>query len=190
MTCTGTIRVGAALLVASLSLGAATRTEAETGYELWMRYVRVEDEAQRSGYRKVASGIVLEDASPTGRIVRAELRRGLSGLLGAEVPVSKTVRADGAIVVGTAAGSPLIARLGWAEPLARLGPEGYLIRSTRIGGHAVTVIASEGAAGALYGTFHFLRLMQTRQPITGLDVAERPRIAQPPLDHWANLDGP
>ena len=183
------IRSGGAVLVAALSLGAAGRAEGETGYELWLRYVRVEDEAQRGGYRKAASAIVVEDDSPTARVVRAELRRGLSGLLGSETPVSKAVRADGTVVVGTPARSPLIARLGWAEPLARLGPEGYLIRSTRIGGHAVTVIASEGATGALYGTFHLLRLMQTRQPIAALDVAERPRIARRLLDHWDNLDG-
>jgi alpha-glucuronidase len=51
------------------------------------------------------------------------------------------------------------------------------------------VIASSREAGALYGTFHFLRLMQTLQGIDTLDVAEKPRLALRMIDHWDNLDG-
>jgi len=42
--------------------------------------------------------------------------------------------------------------------------------------HAATVIASAGEAGALYGAFHWLRLVQTRQPLADPDIAERPRL--------------
>ena len=59
----------------------------------------------------------------------------------------------------------------------------------KLGGHAITVIASEGEIGALYGAFHFLRLVQTIQPIDNLDVTERPRLRLRLLDHWDNLDG-
>jgi alpha-glucuronidase len=93
------------------------------------------------------------------------------------------------LVVGTPATSPLVAGLGWAKDLSPLGPEGYLIRSTRIGGHAVTVVASSEEAGALYGAFHLLRLMQTGQDVTDLRIAERPRLARRVLNHWDNLDG-
>ncbi len=42
----------------------------------------------------------------------------------------------------------------------------------------------------LYGTFHFLRLMQTRQPLDRLSTcAQSPRIQHRVLDHWDNLDG-
>src|SRR5260221_13159388 len=94
------IRRRGALLLAALALGAAAPSEGETGYDLWLRYVRVEDEAQRTAYRKAARAIVVEDDSPTGRVVRAELRRGLRGLLGSEGPVSKAVGAEGTVVVG------------------------------------------------------------------------------------------
>lgn len=175
--------------LAVLPLGATTRASAETGYDLWLRYVPVADAAERSRYRQATSAIVVHDDSPTGRLVLRELQRGLGGLLGGAPAVSETVRTDGTIVVGTPKSSPLVAGLGWAEPLARLGSEGYLIRSTRISGHAVTVIASEGSIGALYGAFHLLRLIQTRHPLADLDLAERPRIARRLLNHWDNLDG-
>jgi alpha-glucuronidase len=92
-------------------------------------------------------------------------------------------------VVGTPTSSPAIAALGWQQMLAALGTEGYLIRSTTIGGHPVTAIASAGEAGTLYGTFHFLRLIQTGRPLARLDIAERPRLDRRLLNHWDNLDG-
>jgi alpha-glucuronidase len=119
----------------------------------------------------------------------SELQRGLRGLLATDIPLADAVAAPGALVVGTPGSSPTIAALGWTEALARLGDEGYLIRSASISGRAATVIASQGDAGALHGVFHFLRLIQTRQPIQALDIAERPRLALRLLNHWDNLDG-
>ena len=43
---------------------------------------------------------------------------------------------DGAVIVGTPSTSPLVAALGWTDALARLGDEGYVIRSATVGGHA------------------------------------------------------
>ena len=43
--------------------------------------------------------------------------------------------------------------------------------------------------GALYGAFHFLRLLQTGQPIDRLNVFERPRVQLRMLNHWDNANG-
>ena len=51
------------------------------------------------------------------------------------------------------------------------------------------VVASAGDAGALYGTFHLLRLLSTATPIQRLDVREKPRHQVRILNHWDNLDG-
>jgi alpha-glucuronidase len=178
-------RLAGALL---LWLGGSAAARAETGYDLWLRYLPVEDAALRSAYRGRAAAIVVQEVSPAAHVVQAELQRGLSGLLGAPVPPATTV-VPGAVVAGTPAGSPLVAGLGWEKELAPLGDEGYRIRSTRIGPHAVTVIASRGPAGLLYGAFHLLRLIQTGRPLVALEVAERPRLARRVLNHWDNLDG-
>lgn len=168
---------------------AAPDARAETGYDLWLRYQPVEDGGLKEDYRKHLSRLVVQQSTPAGRLVRAELERGLRGLLGIAVQEDDDVRADGAVLVGTPASSHRVAALGWAADLAKQGKEGYLIRSVRIGPHAAIVIASEGDAGALYGAFHLLRLVQTRQTVTNLDIAERPRLQFRLLDHWDNLDG-
>src|SRR5204863_9952820 len=158
-----------------LSLPAAAPLGAETGYELWLRYAPLRDAGRRAAGLRAASAIVVQGRSPAARAIADELRRGLRGLLGAEPAAGGSVRRDGAIVVGTPSDSPLVAALGWTDALRPLGGEGYLIRSTRVAGHAATVIASESEAGALHGTFHFLRLLQTDQPVASLEIAQRPR---------------
>ncbi|MGQ7407476.1 hypothetical protein ACTGWE_11680, partial [Streptococcus suis] len=51
-----------------------------------------------------------------------------------------------------------------------------------------TVIAANTDVGVLYGVFHFLRLLQTRQPVSSLDLLSAPRLRYRFLDHWDNLD--
>ena len=179
--------IGFAVLAATLSQGAIAR--AETGYDLWLRYTAVEDAAQRAAYRRAATAIAMPPGSATNEAIAAELTRGLSGLLGVPVPRVDRPQSPGAVIVGTPRTSPVVASLGWAGGLALLGDEGYIIRSATVGGRAATVIASTGEKGALYGAFHFLRLIQTRQPIDRLTISERPRMARRLLNHWDNLDG-
>jgi alpha-glucuronidase len=163
---------------------------AEDGYDLWLRYQRVEDAARLRRYQDVlVRQIVMTAQSPTMRAAADELTRGLKGLLGVTVPTAAEVSTGGAIVAGTPANSPFIARLALGSELAGVGSEGYLIRSLQDRRGPVTVIAGNTDVGVLYGAFHFLRLMQTNSSIEGLAVAEHPRIQHRILDHWDNLDG-
>ncbi|MDB5454526.1 MAG: alpha-glucuronidase, partial [Caulobacter sp.] len=73
-------------------------------------------------------------------------------------------------------------------PLSTLGPEGYLIRTASVDGRKATVIAANSDVGVLYGVFHYLRLIQTRQPLDALNVASAPKVKLRMLNHWDNLD--
>jgi alpha-glucuronidase len=156
---------------------------AEDGYDLWLRYRPLEAMAQAQ-YRPFATAIISEATSPSLEAAKNELTRGLSGLLNR--PVGVAAVADGAVVIGVPATSPLVA--GLKLPLSK-GGEGYLIRSVTLGGHPVTVIAANSDIGVLYGSFAFLRLIQTRQPLAHLDIASAPRLKLRLLNHWDNLDG-
>ena len=176
----------AVLLFCTAAMACVPAAHAEDGYDLWLRYPPIES-AGATAYRAQVSQLLAADATPTQAAIRAELLRGLRGMLGATPALTNTVTQAGAVAVGTPSSSPTIARL--RLDTRRLGPEGYLIRSVAIDGHAVTVIAANEDAGALYGTFHFLRLLQTGQPIAKLDLRETPRLRLRLLDHWDNLDG-
>ncbi|HEY0379785.1 MAG TPA: alpha-glucuronidase family glycosyl hydrolase [Pyrinomonadaceae bacterium] len=175
-----------ACLAAAVAFCAGAR--AEDGYRLWLRYERLPEKMVRV-YRPRVTSVVVQGKSATLDALREELAGGCSGLLGFAVPTASEVDRDGALVVGTPASSPLVARLKWDRRLAALGPEGFLIRSIKLGPHSATVIASATEVGALYGAFHFLRLMQTLKPIAALDLAQKPRLRLRVLDHWDNLDG-
>ncbi|HKP15449.1 MAG TPA: alpha-glucuronidase family glycosyl hydrolase, partial [Gemmatimonadaceae bacterium] len=178
------------LLLASVMLALLGGTaRAEDGYDLWLRYTRVSDPALLAEYRAAATQVVLGGDSPTLRAAREELVTGLTGLLGAAPAVRDGVSADGAIVIGTPRSSALIRSLPFAAELRGLGREGYLIRTTRIGGRRAIVVAANEDVGALYGTFALLRRLQTQQSVRTLDTRDTPRVALRVLDHWDNLDG-
>ena len=184
-------RLRHAVVVVAASLGAlhATPVRAESGADLWLRYPPIDDAAIRDGYRRVASAVAVAGDSSTTRLALAERKRGLAGLLAGDVVVAAAIDRDGLVLVGTPASSPEIAGLRWTDDLARAGEEGYVVRSAPVNGRAATVIASTTDVGALRGTFHFLRLLQTRASITSLNIVERPRMDRRLLNHWDNLDG-
>jgi alpha-glucuronidase len=175
-------------LCIALQIFAAARAGAEDGYRLWLRYELLPQHAI-SLYRPRVAAVVVEGKSATLDILRAELADGCSRMIGQRVPVAGEVNGDGALIAGTPRSSHLIAGLGWERELTALGPEGFRIRSVKLGRHVATVIASIGEVGTLYGAFHFLRLMQTLQSINRLDVNQKPGLRLRVLDHWDNLDG-
>ena len=162
--------------------------KADDGYRLWLRYDPL-SKAAIDNIRPRVTSIVVNGKSPTVEAIRTELINGCTGLLGISPTIAKTIEADGAVVVGTPLTSPVISGLHWETQLADLGPEGFRIRSVRVGSHSIIAIASIGETGALYGTFYFLRLMQTQQPLENLNVVQKPRLRLRVLNHWDNLDG-
>jgi len=159
----------------------------EDGYKLWLRYAPPGDVVKT--YRDVVQHLRVDGASPTCGIIRNELSAAVQALSGSPVSLSQDMVAGGTVVVGTPDNSQLIRDANWAADLGALGDEGFVIRSARIANQPVTVIAAKRDIGALYGSFHFLRLMQTGRPIQSLDVTERPALQLRLMNHWDNLNG-
>ncbi|HSD83991.1 MAG TPA: alpha-glucuronidase family glycosyl hydrolase, partial [Anaerolineae bacterium] len=165
------------------------RISAEDGYELWLRYRVVDNPDRFSQYRAAIDQVLVLDSSTTGEIVCSELRRALPALLDRSVPFSTHTSEKPALVVGTV---QQLAALGISvqpEQTRDLGEEGFLIRSQPVDHHNWILITGHSEAALLYGTFHFLRLLQTQQDIRALEVASAPRIRHRILSHWDNLDG-
>jgi alpha-glucuronidase len=171
----------------------------EDGYDLWLRY-RPLDKAARVQVRPVASAIVAPGAAPANdspvpppatplQAAVAELQRGFGGLLGKEPPLAASVQ-DGAVVLATPATLPALSAMGLQ--LETLGREGYLLRSTRLQGRKVTLIAANSDIGLLYGSFALLRKIGTgaaaRAELAALDERSAPKLQLRVLNHWDNLD--
>jgi alpha-glucuronidase len=182
------VAVRALALLCGLAGLSASSLHAEDGYDLWLRYAPVADEARLSEYRAAFSELVIDAASPTLTVTRDELTRALRSLLQTELRVTGAPSRDGVLIVGTPRSSPLIAGLAFASEIPALGPEGYTIRSATVNGRRATVVAANDDVGALYGAFHLLRLLQTEQSVADLAVTSVPRIQYRMLNHWDNLD--
>ncbi|MGA3245112.1 MAG: alpha-glucuronidase family glycosyl hydrolase [Bacteroidota bacterium] len=162
---------------------------ADDGYELWMKYRRITDEHLLKQYREAIACIVMPGESATLRIIRSELKRSLNVMLGVDMRYRAATANENALVIGTPAGSDIVRQLQREGKLQNLGGEGYLITSITKGKNRFTVIAANRDIGLLYGAFHFLRTLQTYQPLDQLDIVSTPRIRYRLLDHWDNLDG-
>lgn len=169
-------------IISLLLLASLPRAMAEDGYDLWLRYAKLENVA---GQRLTnhATAIIANGQGPTALLARDELVRGLTGLTGDAPPVSESLR-DGAVWLATPQNAP-----SFPVKLDGLGQEGYAIRTMRVEGKAVTLIAANSDIGLLHGVFGWLRLVQTGASIDNIDLRSTPRIGLRLLNHWDNLDG-
>lgn len=170
------------LLFLNLSLALA---HAEDGYRLWLRFDPLET-GLRNRYTQQIKGIHFAGNSAVLQTAKAELLQGLQGMLGKGVGETKNI-ADGIVAVGTPQSSELVASLQ-LPALKTLGKEGFVIATATRQGKPLTVIAANDDAGVLYGVFHFLRLLQTGQDISNLNIVSAPKIQRRVLNHWDNLD--
>jgi alpha-glucuronidase len=177
------------LLLISVLLFSIRLLHAEDGYRLWLRYDRIDDNSLLDRYNRAISGWMIQGNSPEIDVIRKEINMGLDGLLGRDVPELNKINKDGAVIAGTPESSPVIASLGLDSKLSGLNDEGYLILSTQYKKKQVTVIAAKKTAGVLYGTFSFLRLIQTHGSIENLSISSSPKTRVRILNHWDNLNG-
>jgi alpha-glucuronidase len=161
-----------------------TNLAGEDGSKLWLRYASI---PSAQNYLPLVRHIVVDEQTPTLAIARRELVDGLAGLIGLH-SVQPAAGAEGVVYVGTPR-NPTIRALDLDADLAKVGDEGYLLRSMPVNGKRATVIASRTDVGALYGVFHFLRLIATVQPVDMLNLAESPAMKLRMANHWDNPDG-
>ncbi|WP_069659785.1 alpha-glucuronidase family glycosyl hydrolase [Arcticibacter eurypsychrophilus] len=176
------------LLILTLLFWNATSLLAESGYRLWMRYDLVINEEQRGEYINLLKNIAMKTPSASLRAASQELEQGLSGLLGRKIPVVVSGITAGSIVAGTPLSSTIIKGLKLNIRLETLGEEGYLLSSIVYQSKKVTVIAANSDIGVMYGVFHLLRLIQTNQSVSDLNITDQPRLKYRVLNHWDNLD--
>jgi len=167
---------------------AIASAQAEDGYDMWLRYSPVADSGLLKAYQKQLNQLVVEGDSPTLLAAKNELQRGLNGLLTKPIAVSTGKLAQHAVVIGTPENSPLIASLNLTARLAVLGAEGYLLEQTRINKRDVIIIAANTDIGVLYGSFHFLRLIQTQQTLAKLSITSVPKLQHRVVNHWDNVN--
>jgi alpha-glucuronidase len=161
---------------------------AETGAEAWLRYAPLE-ESVRVKYQSLPSSVVVLGDSVVIQTARAEMVRGVRGMLG------KTLREDGgqiqeaSIVLGTIANLHAAGIDLKASPELGTNNNGLWIKTARVAGFSCIVITGSDDRGVLYGVFAFLRKIAGLQDVAVLDEVQQPYAPIRWVDQWDNLDG-
>ncbi|WP_291585179.1 alpha-glucuronidase family glycosyl hydrolase [Bacteroides sp.] len=162
---------------------------AENGYDLWLRYQKVDNSQLLNSYSKTLAKLNFPVNSATLTEAKKELQQGLNGLLDTKLPETDGI-SKGTLLVGTPASSKILSDIhAITNEISGLGDEGFLIKTLKVNGTPCTVIAARKDMGVMYGVFHFLRLLQTQSDIKDLNITQVPKLQRRMLNHWDNLNG-
>ena len=158
--------------------------KAEDGYDLWLRYKKIANNSLLDQYKKQITSPVVLGSSQTIAIIKTELSRAFLGLTGISYKILSSTVSSTTFITGTASISTIISSVVTKDEINLIGNEGFIIK-TRPG---KTIITANTDIGVMYGVFHFLRLMQTQQSVSNLNIISVPKIKLRILDHWDNLN--
>ena len=149
-------------------------SKADDGYRLWLKYDLIKNEARRKEYASALNSIVVDKSSPVTKAATEELQSGLQGLLGKKISLQlKSLPKAGNILL----------KINPAEKLDN--DEGYHIYKNG----SDFIISAKTDKGLLYGSFAFLKLIQTGTSIAKTDITSSPKIQLRMLNHWDNPTG-
>jgi len=161
--------------------------QAETGYDMWLRYAALDDASARQARAVLPAVITVAGDSVIERSAQQELIRGIGGMVGRVLRVETRVANEPAIILGT------LDEIRRAVPqlaiAANLDGDGYVLRAVRLNGVRHIVIAAANERGVLYGAFALLRKIALGESIADVNEQQTPAVAVRWINHWDNLNG-
>jgi alpha-glucuronidase len=164
----------------------ANCARAETGGDAWLRYAPLEKNAAQKYSALPASVVVIGD-SPVLNSAKAELMRGLQGMLGRTLREEKSFPHSSTIILGT------IFALKTASPAlleqVNLRDDGFMLATGQAHGFECLMVTSTSERGVLYGVFRLLNKIALGESIAALHETQQPYAPIRWVDEWDNLDG-
>lgn len=167
------------LLLLLFNLGNAQNTR-----NLWLQYDLVTDPVVLRTYKEQLNAVDIRSAALNKHVIQDELQTGILSMLGkhlsftssnAEVVIAKLKDLDAN-------------EKQQVSKTPKLESDGYIIKTIPKGSKDVILISGLSDNSLLYGTFHFLRLLQLHESLSDLDLVENPKLSIRILNHWDNLD--
>lgn len=161
--------------------------KAENGYRLWLRYEPATAQDLLMRYRDQIKHLTVDGRGATMQAAASELKLGLSQMLTS--PISESIEVvDGSLVVGRHGPTGLLSELLTPNEVQGIEDEGFIILTKEFSGHKLTIISGVQEVGVLYGTFHFLRMLQTGAEISNLNIRSNPARPLRMIHHCDLLD--
>lgn len=176
------------LIFSLLTILTGTNLRGENGYRLWLRYAPVADPQHKEYVSGILEHVVITGTHPTAEVIAEEIRKAGMGMLGLPAVCSGDFSDLASLLIGTPGDCEALATDAMKKQLEGLGSEGFYIGTVSYRGTEYLAVAANEPAGALYGTFHLLRVLQEGSALADLPVKEVPRVRYRLLNHWDNLD--
>ncbi|PCJ98243.1 MAG: alpha-glucuronidase [Flavobacteriaceae bacterium] len=158
------------------------------GYDLWLKYSKIENEKLRNEYKAAVASIYFENGSETLDAAKKELIKGLESMLGISTSFGELARTSNSLIIGKQEALGIDIATLLRNEYASLNKDGYIIKSITLNKTQHTVITATNDLGILYGVFNYLRLMQTNSSLKHLNKVDAPKLDVRILNHWDNMD--
>ena len=166
-------------VILALFLAIPLTTQAQTADQAWLRYSADQSPIESTfPVHALGSGSLELSAA-------SELQRGLKGLRSA---VYRGL-GNGTTQINIGTETEVHDAYPTLDFPQDLGPEGFWLHRSNIQNQSQITIAGGDARGVLYGAFALLRLIQTTQDLTHLDLRSTPAFPIRWVDEWDNPDG-
>lgn len=164
-----------------------------TLYQAWLQYAPMEDSELRESYRRVLGTITVPAPEQRAGLLNTaleELRGGCRSMLGIE-PALAADEAAATFRIRIKAGSEKgqVASDDGSDMRGNQDAEGFRLQYESDGGAERLTLTGDSEQGVLYGVFHLLLLVATRQPLAAWNGAERPANRLRMINQWDNADG-
>jgi alpha-glucuronidase len=154
-------------------------------YAGWLNYMLCTNEKLAESYRNWCGTVVTSGNSEILETAKNELLDGLNAILGPKADD----KSRGYVLLGILGNSPGLDHIADADTAAMLSEDGYVIRTVHEGPQSYIALAGKSDKGALYASFHLLRLLQAGEPIEELHIMENPGNGLRMINQWDNMDG-
>ncbi|MDT0690387.1 alpha-glucuronidase family glycosyl hydrolase [Salegentibacter sp. F188] len=161
-------------------------SSAQTDYNLWLQYDKIEDSDLKQSYLKSVKGIKVLGNSKTLEASREELSKAYNSFFNQELETADS--GDGLLILANIDQLPANLSNSVKPDLENINSEGYIIKSATQDGNKTILITAKTDIGVLYGTFRLIKEMQLHNDISNLAIIDSPKIQKRVLNHWDNLD--
>jgi alpha-glucuronidase len=178
---------GLFVLLCSVS-ALAIRSRAETGYDAWLRYERIDDAMVKKNYDQSLPAVVVSlGNSEVIQSARNELIRGVRGMLGRTLRIETALPDENAILLGTF--DEIKKMVPTFNAPTDLKADGFCLGTVKAGSCQHLIITAPNERGVLYGTFTWLRKLSPQGPGAILGEKESPYVPVRLVNQWDNLNG-
>ena len=171
-----------------ISLLLSTNVNAESGYDLWLRYTNIQEKSYHKFASRIFAEVCIDDTSATAGVISKEIAMAAKGMAGIDPVFSSAPGRKVSLLITTNPESLDMGHDFTTEDIGELGPEGFEIMFDDNKPEKTLIVAANTPAGALYGTFTLLRKIQTRTKEMRIPESSVPSISRRILNHWDNLD--